>query len=295
MVRSGCRVTLALATLLVLTVAPGWSSDPVPPPERVLITNDNGIDDPKIIALARAFATDSEVWVVAPSEDQSGTGSTLTVTRTGELSVRPRDLGEGISAYSVDGLPADCVVLALIGLMRDAPPDLVVSGINGGSNLGAAWISSGTIGAVRVAALAGLPAIAVSGLDDDLPGAPAAAADWVVRLAVSRAVQDLRPGEYLTVSMPRTTPDQILGARWVGRAPILEMPRLERSEDGTVWRVVGFEKTGHIAPAESDQVAIDGGYVAVVPMRADEVDHDRLSRLRRNESDLPPWCEAQQE
>jgi 5'-nucleotidase len=247
---------------------------------RVLITNDNGIDDPKIVALARAFARQAEVWVVAPAADRSGSGNYLTVTRAGKLTVEPRDLGPGIRAFAVHGYPADCVVLALLGVMRNAPPDLVVSGINGGANLGIDWLFSGTIGAARVAALAGIPAMAVSGLDDDIPGAVDAAVEWVVRLAGHELMDDLGPAGYLTVSMPRLAPDQIRGVRLADRAPIRTMPRIEAAGGG-VWRVTGEQDPGTPAPSDSDQALWDEGFIAVIPMRADEVDHARLLQRRR--------------
>jgi 5'-nucleotidase len=281
-------LAIALACVLI-TALPAEPQAALPGfPARVLITNDNGIDDPKIGALARAFAAHAETWVIAPATDRSGTGSYLTVTATGMLTAERRDLGPGIQAFAVDGYPADCVALALLGLMRDSPPDLVVSGINGGANLGADWFGSGTVGAVRLAALAGLPAIAVSGLDDDLPGAVDAAVDWVVRLAGSTVIQMLDPPDYLTVSLPRLSPDRIRGVRVADRAPLRIVPRL-RSEDSLTWRVVGTDEFGTPTPAHSDQAYWEDGYIVVVPMRADEVDFERLVRWRREGVTLPAW------
>ena len=267
-----------LAAVAAVVAAPVRAQQPFS--GRVLITNDNGIDDPKLVALARAFARRAEVWVVAPAEDRSGSGNYLTVTRTGRLAVEERDLGAGIRAFAVDGFPADCVVLALLGIMRDAPPDLVVSGINGGANLGIDWLFSGTIGAARVAALTGIPAMAVSGLEDDIPGAVDAAAAWVVRLAGHELMQDLGPAGYLTVSMPRVPPDRIRGVRLADRAPIRTVPRMETAGGG-VWRVTGEQDLGVPLPFDSDQALWDDGYIAVIPMRADEVDHARLLEWRR--------------
>jgi 5'-nucleotidase len=279
---------IALAGVLI-TALPAASQAPTARfPARVLITNDNGIDDPKIVALARAFAAHAETWVVAPATDRSGTGSYLTVTQTGTLAAERRDLGAGIHAFAVDGYPADCVALALLGLMGDTPPDIVISGINGGANLGADWFGSGTVGAARIAALAGVPAIAVSGLDDDLPGALDAAVDWVVRLASSPLVRLLEPPDYLTVSMPRLTPDHIRGVRVAYRAPLRLVPRLA-SPDSTTWRVVGMDEIGAPPSADSDETLWHEGFVVVVPMRADEVDFERLVRWRRDGVALPAW------
>lgn len=255
---------------------------------RVLITNDNGIDDPKLVALARAFSRHADTWVVAPDRDQSGTGARLTFMTTGNLVAKPREIGEGIKAFAVSGTPGDCVVLAGAALMADNPPDLVVSGINGGPNLGMEWMYSGTVGAARVAALGGVPAIAVSGLDDDLPGAVDAAVDWVVRLSNSNVVKNLRPGEFLTVSLPRVAPDKIRGIKIVDRASGLPTPRFAPTEDST-WQFVGMDPP-KVAPSRNSDLAVYGdGFIAVVPMRLNEVDHERLAKWQRGKVQLPRW------
>lgn len=99
-------------------------------------------------------------------------------------------------------LVIDCILLALKGLMKDNPPDLVISGINGGPNLGFDWLASGTIGAARIAAYWGVPSIAVSGMKEEIPGALDAAVNWVVKLSQSDLVRQLKPIQYLTVSIP---------------------------------------------------------------------------------------------
>lgn len=258
-------------------------------PQRVLITNDNGIEDPKLAALARAFAGRAETWVVAPAEDRSGGGAHVSIAQTGSLAVEGRDLGPGIRAFAVDGYPADAVLVALLGLMKDAPPDLVVSGINGGPNLGGEWMHSGTVGAARVAALGGIPAIAASGLlRDEEPGAMEAAADWVVRLAGSAVVAALRPGDYLTVSFPPDTPDGVRGTRITDRAGLPSVPRIALTDGGT-WRIVGVDSSTASVPAGTDIAAWREGYIAVVPMRVDEVDHARLGGWSRSPPRLPEW------
>lgn len=279
----------SIATALALMAPATAIEDQPPQADRrcVLITNDNGIDDPKLVALAQAFAERSETWVVAPDRDQSGTSNHLTFLARGQLEVERRELGEGIEAFAVDGTPGDCVVLALTGIMTDDLPDLVVSGINGGANVGDEWLFSGTIGAARVAAL-GVPAVAVSGLDDDLPGAVDAAVGWVVRLADHEVVTSLQPGEYLTVSLPPIPPSEIRGIKIVDRAPGLPAPRFA-SEDGTTWRITGRSESQVPVPADSDRAAIDAGFIAVVPMHLNEVDLDRLAHWRRRDIQLPEW------
>lgn len=291
MSRSSCTVVMALAACIL--VLPAAAQDTERPwPQRVLITNDNGLADGKIVALARAFAPHAETWVVAPSENRSGSTHYLSVTRLGQLRTESRDLGSGIRAFAVDGFPADAVLLALYGLMRDQPPDLVISGINGGPNLAHDWLGSGTIGAARIAAFLGVPAIAVSGLDDDIPGAVAAATDWVVRLAQSPVVRRLEAGQYLTVSMPRVAPSDIQGVQVSRRAALRVDVAFEADEPhGTggsrAWRIRVTPKVS-LPAADTDQAYYDAGFIVIVPMRADEHD-DALLRDLRTTRVLPPW------
>lgn len=264
-------------------------------PQRVLITNDNGIEDIKIIELAREFAKIAETYVVAPSQDRSGSTHYQTATRIGSLNVERRQIGEGITAYAVDGFPADCVMLALTGIMQDNPPDLVISGINGGSNTGIDWLFSGTVGAARVASFGGIPAIAVSGMDDSMADAVVAANRWVVRLAQSPLVRELKPLQYLTVSLPRLHPEEIKGVRVTKRAGLIQRPVFEKVSDGEdggtkeTWRIVGVQKTDYTLPSDSDVALDKEGYIVVVPMISDEHDYKLLAYLKENLGKLPEW------
>jgi len=124
---------------------------------RILISNDDGIDAPGI-ALLEKVARDlsKDVWVVAPEMEQSGASHSLTTRRP----LRLNQMGE--RRYAVDGTPTDCVLLAVKKLLRDRPPDLVLSGINGGSNVGEDLTYSGTVAAAMEATLLGIPAMALS-------------------------------------------------------------------------------------------------------------------------------------
>lgn len=264
-------------------------------PKRVLITNDNGIDDVDIIELARAFAEVAETYVVAPMEDRSGSTHYFTAMKKGTVAVERRDIGDGIQAYAVDGFPADCVLVALTGIMKENPPDLVISGINGGPNLGIAWIGSGTIGAARMASFAGLPALAVSGMDDNIPEALETAAQWVVRLAQSQVVRELRAPQFLTVSIPRIPASDIQGIRVAKRAELLEIPVFNNIPNANAngreeWRFEGMEEQEeYMLPNDSDVAFYKAGYIVVVPMRADEHDYDLLSELQEHLDAFPEW------
>ncbi|WP_027350328.1 5'/3'-nucleotidase SurE [Halotalea alkalilenta] len=125
--------------------------------DRILLTNDDGIDAPGLETLARVASTLArEVWIVAPAFDQSGVATSISLHHP----LRLAHFGE--RRYSVTGTPADCVTMAVRHLMRDAPPDLVLSGINRGANLGRETLYSGTVGAALTALLLGVPTIALS-------------------------------------------------------------------------------------------------------------------------------------
>src|ERR1700744_6284857 len=124
---------------------------------RVLLTNDDGIDAPGLAALeAVAAEIAEEVWVVAPEHDQSGTSHSISLHSPLRVSQ------QGERRFGVAGTPGDCVVMAVRHLMRDAPPALVLSGINRGGNLGVETMFSGTVGAAMTGLLLGLPSIALS-------------------------------------------------------------------------------------------------------------------------------------
>ncbi|UYH52016.1 5'/3'-nucleotidase SurE [Candidatus Kirkpatrickella diaphorinae] len=127
--------------------------------ERILLTNDDGIDAPGLALLQKiAHALSDDVWVVAPESDRSGTASAVTLHDPLRVTER------GAQKFAISGSPADCVVLAMRHLMKDARPSLVLSGINRGANIGHETLLSGTVGAAMVAHMFGSPAIALSQL-----------------------------------------------------------------------------------------------------------------------------------
>lgn len=124
---------------------------------RVLLTNDDGIDAPGMALLERAASLIAEeVWIVAPALDKSGVSNAISLREP------LRAVSRGERRYGVYGTPADCVALAINQIMKDAPPDLVLSGVNAGSNLGFETLLSGTVGAAMTGMLMGVPSIALS-------------------------------------------------------------------------------------------------------------------------------------
>jgi len=263
-------------------------------PRRVLITNDDGIDARATLELARAFAQSAETYLVAPAQNQSSGTNFAAAARTSRFDVEVRDVGAGITAWAVDGYPADCVFFALAGPMRDAPPDLVISGVNTGANLADAWVLSGTIGAARLAAYYGVRAIAVSGIDNDDAHAVETVVAWVVKFAQSEAVRRTQPPQFLTVSLPVGPVSGIRGIDVVERARGLrDMQALLLSEGagGQGRQTWSFDvvRDAFPAPPNTDANAVADGKVAIVAMRADEGDPALHAWLMRNRDLIPAW------
>jgi 5'-nucleotidase len=278
---------LTLMTLLLLVPAAASCAD-APWFQRVLVTNDDGIGTPQIAAVARAFAGVAEVVVVAPEGNCSGSTNYVSAFQRNEVAVREVDLGPGITAYAVDGFPGDCVLLALTGLMAHAPPDLVVSGVNSGPNLADAYLASGTIGAARLAAQHGLPAIAFSNLDDEDAAMMRAVPMWCVDLAASQAARALEPGQYLTVNFPDGPPDRIRGVVWAAPGEQVFHDRFEPAgvddQGRRIWRQRWWFDDGDRQPEDGDVVRQRTGWITVTPMRLGDLDTGRLGS-----AELPAW------
>ena len=127
--------------------------------KRILITNDDGVHSPGLLALKQALAPLADITIFAPDHNWSAAGHTKTMHKP--LRVSQVVLADGTPAFATTGAPSDCVSLALLGLIPQ-PPDLVVSGINQGANMGHDITYSGTVAGAMEAVVAGLPAIAVS-------------------------------------------------------------------------------------------------------------------------------------
>lgn len=256
--------------------------------DHVLVTNDDGIHNPRLIALAEAFAQVTRVTVVAPLENCSGSTNYVSAFQRHEVALEPVDMGDGITAWGVDGFPGDCVILATSGFLPDDPPDLIVSGVNSGPNLADAYLASGTIGAARLAAQQGIPAIAFSNLKPDDASMMDAVPRWCVALASTDAVRDLEPGEYLTVNFPRGPASEVQGVRWAGLGAQVFYDAFELAEVGDdgrqVWKQRWWFEDGD-QPADGDVALQRSGWITVTPMRLGDEDAGRLEAGGA----LPDW------
>src|SRR5437764_3058233 len=181
---------------------------------RVLITNDDGVNARRLRLLesvVQQFTDD--ISIVAPSEEQSGAGHSLTLTTP----VRLRRHDD--RRFSVTGTPTDAVMLALAHVMKDSPPDVILSGINRGANLGEDVTYSGTVSAAMEGALAGVPSIALSqsyareGMGDTVPFAAAEA--WGERVLAPLIAEPMPARTLVNVNFPALPPDEVKGVRVV--------------------------------------------------------------------------------
>lgn len=248
---------------------------------RVLLTNDDGINAAGLKVLERIARTFSDdVWIVAPTEEQSGAGHSLTLTRP----IRLRKLGE--RRFCVAGTPTDSVMMAIAHIMKDCRPDLILSGVNRGANLGEDVTYSGTVSAAMEGALAGIPSLALSqcyareGMGDTVPFAAAEA--WAERAIRPLLSVPMEPRTLVNVNFPALAPDEVKGVRVV-RQGLRDYGRL-RIDARTdprgypyFWFGLGpmIETPGHATDLE----AVADGYVAVTPLHLDLTHSASMGRL----------------
>lgn len=255
---------------------------------RILITNDDGINAPGLEVLT-AIATDiagpgGEVWTVAPAFEQSGVGHCISYTRP----MMVAKLGE--RRFAAEGSPADCVIAALYDVMRDARPDLVLSGVNRGNNSGENVVYSGTIGGAMEGALQGLPAIALSQymgpetalLTDPFEAARTHGAD-VVRRLLAPAMWDKSPYRlFYNVNFPPVGAAAVKGLRAAPQGMRHDTAfSAEANVSPNGRRYLWLKGAPQHVPslADDDNDLNLRGYISVTPLRADLTAHDRLGGL----------------
>lgn len=256
---------------------------------RILITNDDGINAPglsTLLNIANEIAgPKGEVWTVAPAFEQSGVAHCISYTHPMMIA----QLGE--RRFAAEGSPADCVLAGLHDVMKNTPPDLVLSGINRGNNAAENTLYSGTIGGAMEAALQGLPAIALSqylgpktaDLDDPFQAAA------VHGVATVRAILDATPLHsddyrlFHSVNFPPVAAADVKGIKATTQGFRRDVrfgiePHFAPSGRKFLWIKGGAQHT----PTEpgTDAATCLDGYISVTPMRADLTAHDAVSDLQ---------------
>jgi 5'-nucleotidase len=239
---------------------------------RILVTNDDGYFSEGILQLAAALEAVGKVYVVAPASEQSAASHALTLSRP----LRVRQLNE--RRYTVDGTPTDCVVLAVLAILKDCRPDIVVSGINHGANLGDDVTYSGTVAGALEAAVCGLPGIAVSMTNRDERDF-SHAAKLAARLTSKVLTEGLPEGIILNVNVP---PGEIRGVRWTQQGNKGAQANIVEGLDprGKTYYWIGPQTYSAQVEAASDYAAVRAGLVSLTPLRAELTAYRALEQLR---------------
>lgn len=239
----------------------------------ILVSNDDGYQAPGILALAEALSEIARVTVVAPERDRSGASNSLT------LDYPLRMHGTGPHRYRVEGTPTDCVHLAITGLLSEEP-DMVVSGINAGANMGDDVLYSGTVAAATEGRFLGLPAIAIS-LNAFEPRHLATAAR-VAQLIVQRLSRDPLPSDtILNINVPDLPWHEVQGweATRLGRRHRAEPVVRDEDPRGRAIYWIGPPGSEEDAGPGTDFYAVRNGYVSVTPIQVDLTRYTALDQV----------------
>lgn len=241
---------------------------------NILLTNDDGYDAPGLRALEEALAGLGTIWTVAPLNEQSA--------KSHALSMRDpiRALPRGDHAWAITGTPADCVYLGVNELLPSAP-DLVVSGINSGSNLATDVYYSGTVAGAREAACFGLRALATS-----LWMKPGQEPHWAVAGKYTRMVAEHllarppHPGVLLNLNVPDVAAPLGLRVTRLGRRHYLPMVDVRHDPRGRTYYWIGGDHARFEGAADSDGHVCEAGWATVTPLQLDHTAVDLLDGLR---------------
>ncbi|WP_380779288.1 5'/3'-nucleotidase SurE [Sphingomonas sp. R86520] len=250
---------------------------------RILLTNDDGYHAPGLKVLeAIAKTLSDDIWVVAPAEEQSGAGHSLTLSRP----LRVRKHGE--KRYAVAGTPTDAVMMALAKIMKDCQPDLILSGVNRGANLAEDVTYSGTVSAAMEGALAGVRSIALSqiysreGMGDSVPFEAAAA--WGERVLRPLLDAPLAPRTLVNINFPAGPADAVKGVRVVGQG-LRDYGRLQivTNTDPRGYEYHWFALAGAVeTPAHAtDLEAVADGFISVTPLHLDLTHFESMAMLQQ--------------
>lgn len=239
----------------------------------ILVTNDDGVQAPGILALANAMQQFGAVQIAAPARNQSASGHKKTLFS--DIQFSETTLANGMPALSIDGSPADCIALTAMGL-RAWPPRLVVSGINRGANMGQDITYSGTVTAALESAIQGIPSLAIS-LDNHLANEPE---DYAIAAQVASKVvsymlnHTLPPMTILNLNIPN---GEVKGIRLTRQGVRIYRDVIEIEGDRV--RIAGEPPTGVLDAAGTDIWAVHNGYASLTPIHLDLTAHQFMADL----------------
>jgi len=245
----------------------------------ILVSNDDGITSHGIRTLVEIMKEIGEVIVVAPDGPQSGMGHAITIGNT--LRLEETDIFEGVSAYECSGTPADCVKMAKNFVLKDRKPDLVVSGINHGSNTAISVLYSGTMSAAIEAAIEGMPSIGFSLCDYSSDADFSHTKEYVKKIALQALEKGMAKGVALNVNFPPKRNESIKGVKVCRQANAKWQEEFDKRYDPHGRRY--FWLTGNFVNRDkgedNDEWAIANNYISLVPCQFDMTAHHAISIL----------------
>jgi len=245
----------------------------------ILVSNDDGISSKGIRTLIDVMKELGDVIVVAPDGPQSGMGHAITIGNT--LRLEENDIFDGITAYACSGTPADCVKMAKHFVLKDRKPDLVVSGINHGSNTSISILYSGTMSAAIEAAIEGMPAIGFSLCDYSSDADFSHTKEYVKKIAKQVLDKGLTKGVALNVNFPPKRNADIKGIKICRQANAKWQEEFDQRYDPNgrryFWLAGNF--VNHDKGEDNDEWAIANNYISVVPCQFDLTAHHAISIL----------------
>ncbi|MTI20691.1 5'/3'-nucleotidase SurE [Fulvivirga sp. RKSG066] len=243
----------------------------------ILVSNDDGITAKGIRNLVGIMKELGDVIVVAPDGPQSGMGHAITIGNT--LRLEETDIFEGVTAYECSGTPADCVKMAKHFVLKDRKPDLVVSGINHGSNTAISVLYSGTMSAAIEAAVEGIPAIGFSLCDYSSDADFSHTRDYVKKIAKQVLDKGLTKGVALNVNFPPKRNEDIKGVKICRQANAKWQEEFDQRFDphGRRYFWLAGNFVNHDKGEDNDEWAIANNYVSVVPCQFDLTAHHAIT------------------
>ncbi|UII24628.1 5'/3'-nucleotidase SurE [Fulvivirga maritima] len=245
----------------------------------ILVSNDDGITSKGIRTLVEVMKELGEVIVVAPDGPQSGMGHAITIGNT--LRLEENNIFDDVVAYQCSGTPADCVKLAKHFVLKDRKPDLVVSGINHGSNTSISVLYSGTMSAAIEAAIEGMPSIGFSLCDFSADADFSHVKQYVKNIAKNVLEKGVSKGVALNVNFPPKQNENIKGVKICRQARAKWQEQFDQRYDPNgrryFWMAGNF--VNHDKGEDNDEWAIANNYVSIVPCLFDLTAHHAISTL----------------
>ena len=246
----------------------------------ILVTNDDGISAPGIRTLISAMNEIGDVIVVAPDSPQSAMGHAITINSTLHCNEIKIDDGPQ-KEYSCSGTPADCVKLGINEIL-DRKPDICVSGVNHGSNSSINVIYSGTMSAAVEASIEGIPAIGFSLLDYSWNADFNSIKKYLVRITKKALEEGIPKGSALNINFPKLLENEIKGIKICRQANAYWIEKFDKrtNPQGKEYYWLTGEFINEDKGEDSDEWALENGYISIVPVKFDMTDHENIKLLK---------------